>query len=239
MYKRQDRSGQRTLPYEGLGEGGDPGQPLACHVLGEVHDVRAEVAERAGAGVLPAQPPGQRELGVDQPVLKVRHPHVPQSAEPPLGHHPAGQRGRGHPAVVEADHRQLAALPGLFGGPDHGLGLLDGVREGLLAQDVLARGQRGDGYLGVAVARGADVDEVDVVPGDQRTPVGLGRRPAVPVGRRAHRGRVPAAHRGQHRAPGQVEDASHGAPALGVGGAHEGVADHADAQRRLLGLGTC
>ena len=94
----------------------------------------------------------------------------------------------------------------------------------------------GDGDLGVTVAGCADVDEVDVVPLDQHPPVGLGGGPAVPVGGPAHGVRVPSADRGEHRAAGQVEDASDGPPALGVGGAHEGVADHADPERRHLGL---
>src|SRR5690606_35506206 len=41
-------SAQRPVPYEGLGQGGHPGQVLAGQVLGEVDDVRPEVAERAG-----------------------------------------------------------------------------------------------------------------------------------------------------------------------------------------------
>src|SRR5690606_12937713 len=38
---------------------------------------------------------------------------------------------------------------------------------------------------------------------------------------------------GQFGTERQGEDAARGAPALGVGGAHEGVTDHADAQRGL------
>ena len=91
---RRDRpdapAGSGPFPYEGLGQRGDPDQRLPRQVLREVDDVRAQVAERPGAGRLPAQPPGERELRVDQPVLKVGHPHVPQGAEPALGDHAAG-----------------------------------------------------------------------------------------------------------------------------------------------------
>ena len=227
------RGGQRPLPYERLGDRGDAREPFPGQVLRQVDDVRAEVAERTGAGLLAAQPPGQRELRVHQPVLQVRDPHVPQPPDPALRHHAPGQRGRGDPAVVEADHRQPAVRRRRLGGTGHRLGLLHGVGEGLLAQHVLARGERGERDLGVAVAGGADVDEVDVVPFDQGAPVGLGLRPAVPAGRRTHGVGVPATDHGQFGAQRQVEDAARGAPALGVGGAHEGVAHHADAQRWL------
>ncbi len=133
------RGGQRPLTHERLGERGDAREVLTGQVLGEVDDVRAEVAERTGAGLFPAQPPGERELRVHQPVLEVRHPHVPQGADAALHHHPPGQRGGGAPAVVEADHGGLAAGPRLLGGAGHRLGLADGVGEGLLAQHVLAR----------------------------------------------------------------------------------------------------
>ncbi len=198
--------------------------------------MRAQVAERARAGLLPAQPPGQREVRVDQPVLEVRHAHVPQPAQAALVDHPAGQGGGRHPAVVETDHRHLAACVRLFGRAFHRSCFLDGVGQGLLAQDVLAGGQGREGDLGVAVAGGADVDEVDVVPLDEGTPVGLGGSPAVPVGRRPYGVPVPAADRGLHRVQRQVEDAARGAPALRVGGAHEGVAHHPHAQGWLACL---
>ena len=76
----------------------------------------------------------------------------------------------------------------------------------------------------------------DVVPFDQGPPVGLGRCPPVPDGGPAHGGRVTSADRGEDRAERQIEGAAHGAPALGVGGAHEGITDHADAQGRLPAL---
>ena len=147
----------------------------------------------------------------------------------------------GHAAVGEADHGPHAAAAAAFcGRGDHLLGLLDGVGQRLLAQHVLAGLERGDGDLGVGVARGADVDEVDVVALDQPAPVGLGRAPSRagrPRPRRGSASRPPSTRiAGSQR---QVEEAGRGAPGLRVGGAHEGVADHADAELggRVVGSG--
>ena len=82
-----------------------PGHRLAGDELGEVDDVAGDVTECAGAGLLLLQAPDQRELGVDDPVLQVHGPDVPDVAEPALGDEPAGEGGRGDAAVVEADHR--------------------------------------------------------------------------------------------------------------------------------------
>jgi hypothetical protein len=221
----------RPPGHEGLGLRRDMGQPLAREVLRQVHGVRAEVAQRAGPGLVTAQPPGEREVRVHQPVLEVADAYVPQRSDPATGDHVAGEReGRGA-AVVEADHGDLAAGTGVRGRTGHGLGLGDGVGQRLLAQHVLARLEGGDGDLGVAGAGGADVDELDVVPGDQRPPVGLGGRPAQPSGGRPHGRRVTSAHRRHRGDQRQVEDPADGTPALGVRGTHEGVADHAHAER--------
>lgn len=159
--------------------------------------MRPEVAERTGSGMFALEPPGERRLRVDQPVLEVRGPYVPQGAEPAVGNQLPCVRDRRHLAVVEADHRHLAAGPGPFRGLGHGLRLGDRVGERLLAQHVFAGLQGGDGDLRMAVAGGADVDELDVVPGDQGAPVGLRRRPAVPFGGGGDRRTVPSADRGE------------------------------------------
>jgi hypothetical protein len=111
----------------------------------------------------------------------------------------------------------------------HHLGLLDGVRERLLAQNVLAGLERGDGDLRVRVARRADVDKVHVVAAQEHPPVRLDRAPAQPLGGGPGGVRRAAAEGGHVDVVGQVEEAPRGAPRLGVRGAHEGVADHADA----------
>ena len=63
-----------------------------------VDDVRADVAERAGAGLVPLQPPHQRELRVDDPVLQVLRPHVAQLPEPALRRRAAGRARAPGPA---------------------------------------------------------------------------------------------------------------------------------------------
>ena len=113
----------------------------AGDVLGEVDDVGADVAERAGAGLGLVEPPRQRRLGVGDPVLEVLRPHVPDLADPALGDELAGQRDRRHPAVGEADHRAHAVRGRLLGGGGHRLRLGDRVGQRLLAQHVLARGR--------------------------------------------------------------------------------------------------
>ena len=226
------RLGQRALADEGGGDRGDTGDQLAGQVLGQVHDVRSQVAERAGPGSLALQPPGQRERRVHQPVLEVTRAHVADPADPAVGHELAGQGQGRDAAVVEAGHR--ADAPG--GGPRrrgrHGLGLGQRVGERLLAQHVLARLERRDGDLGVQVARRAHVHELDVVAFDQGVPVRVRGRPAEPARRGAHRGRVPAAQHGHGGLQRQVEHVRRGPPGLRVGRAHERVADHAHAEHR-------
>ena len=50
--------------------------------LGQVDDVRTDVAQRARPGELPLQPPDQRELRVGDPVLQVDGAYVADLAEP-------------------------------------------------------------------------------------------------------------------------------------------------------------
>ncbi len=208
------RRQQRTLLDEGLGHRAHAGDRSPGDELRGVDDVRADVAEGAGAGLVPLQPPHQRELRVDDPVLQVLRPHVAQLPQPAGGDDPLGERERRDPPVVEADHRPDAAGRGRLGGPGHLLGLLDGVRQRLLAQHVLARLERSDRDLGVAVARRADVHQVDVVAPDQRPPVGLDRGPAEAVGRRAGGVRGAPAQGGHVDPVREVEEAPGGAPRL-------------------------
>lgn len=217
--RRSGQPGRRArepgpFAYEGLADRRHPDQRLPRQILGQVDDMGAQVAECARAGAFPLQPPGERRFGVDEPVLEVGGANVPQGAEPPLGDQVPGVRDRGHPAVVEAHHGDLAAGRRALRGLGHRLGLGDRVGERLLAQHVLARLQGGDGDLGMAVAGGADVDELHIVPGDEGAPVGLRRRPAMTGGGRVDRGPVASADRGESRPHRQVEDVSRGAPAL-------------------------
>ena len=195
-----------------------------------VDDVRAQVAERPGPGALLAQPPGHRCRVVGQPVLQVRRPHLPDRADPAGGDQLTRQRERRHPAVVEADHRADAALGRGGRRGHHRHALVDRVGQRLLDQHVLARLERRDRDLGVAVAGGADVDDVDVVAPDHRAPVGGRLGPAV-AGRRLLDGLLVAAdqHLLAHRR--RAVEGADVAPRVGVGLAHERVADHGDTER--------
>ncbi len=207
---------------------------LAEQVLHLVDDVRAEIAEHAGTGGLLAQPPGHRHSRIGQPVLEVRRPHLPHGADPALRHQPSGELERRHPPVVEADHRPLAALARGVGRGHHLLGLGDAVGHRLLDQHVLACFERGERDLAVGVAGRADVDHVDVVAGDRGAPVGLGIGPAEPGRGRLHRNGVPP---DDHLLPDTCrvrEERAHVAPGVGVGLAHEGVADDGDAEGLVL-----
>jgi hypothetical protein len=88
------------------------------------------------------------------------------------------------------------------------------VGQGLLAEDVFSGGQRGQRDLGVRVARGADVDQIDVVPGDHRPPVRGVFLPAELGGGGRDRVLVAAAHHSHPCRQRQVERAVDGAPRL-------------------------
>ena len=101
----------------------------------------ADVAQRTVTGPLLDQPPRQRRLGVGDPVLEVLRTDVPDLADAALGDQLPGERDGGDAAVGEADHGSYArrcALSAARPSP----GLVDGVGEGLLAEDVLAGGER-------------------------------------------------------------------------------------------------
>ena len=143
--------------------------------------MRAEVAERARPGLLGLHPPGHRRVRVDEPVLQVDGPDVAQRADAARLDQLPGQREGRNPPVVEPDHGPRAARERGVGRRRHRLGLGQRIGERLLAQHVLARPQCGDRDRRVQVAGRGDVDQLDVVAGDQRAPVGLDGRPAEPV----------------------------------------------------------
>ena len=156
---------------------------LAGDELGGVDDVRADVAERARTGLLLVEAPGQRGLGSTIQSCRYWARTWRMSPSTPVAHESARERERRHAAVAEADHRHDAAARRPRGRPRPSRSrLVDRVGERLLAQHVLAGGERGERDLGVAVAGRADVDDVDVVALDDLAPVGRGLLPSPTVG---------------------------------------------------------
>jgi hypothetical protein len=148
----------------------------------------------------------------------------------PVVHQPLGQcQGRGA-AVAEAAHRGDALLRRGRGEDGHPFRLLHGISEGFLAQHMLAGLEGGDRNLSVGVTGGADVDQVDVVAFDQAAPVRLHRLPAQLVRGGPHAVGVPSGHSRELRLQRQVKEPGRGAPGVGVGGTHKGIAHHADAK---------
>jgi hypothetical protein len=176
--------------------------------------VRSDVAQGAGAGHLLAEPPDQRELRIDDPVLQVHRADVADRAEATCLDQLSHQRHGRHAAVVEAAHRPYAPGLRLRGGRGHLAGLGHRVGQRFLAEHVLAGGERGQRDLLVRVARGADVDEVDVLPGDHAPPVGGVLRPAEFRGRGGDTGVAATADQRHLRRQRQIERVVDGAPRL-------------------------
>ena len=131
----------------------------------------ADVAQRARAGVFLLQAPRQRHLRVDEPVLPVGGAHLVDRAHGAFGDEVAEEGDGRNAAVGEADHRPDAPGSRPLGGFGHRFGFRHRVGERLFAQNVLPGLQRGDRDLGVGVAGGDDVDDVDIVAGDHFPPV--------------------------------------------------------------------
>ena len=210
---------------ERLHEPGD-GRDLAVQEPREVDHVRAEVAERAGAGLVDVEAP-RVERRVVAPVLEVAAAEVPDLAElAGLDHLPRQPNGR-HEAVVEPAEvlhaRRSDAAPDL-------VGLVGVAPERLLADHVLARLGRRDRRLRVQRVGAAVVEEPDPVVGDELAPVGGRVLVAVALRRLADRLLVAARDadepRLERRRPRDVRDLLE---RVRVRLAHERVAQHADA----------
>ena len=185
-----------------------------------------------GAGLVLLQAPRQRRLRVDDPVLEVLGAHVVERAEASLGDELPGEGDRRHAPVGEADHGAYAVGGRALGGAGHRLGLLDACwpaasRTGRACRP---RGRRWRSRRGCG--RGCRCRRGRC----RRARPGPARRSrwTPSRGARLRRGR-PRRHDRRRRPCGderQVEEAGGGAPGVGVRGAHEGVAHHADATVR-------
>ena len=210
----------------------DPGQPLAGDVLGEVDDVRADVAERAGAGLVLLQPPRHRRGRVGDPVLQVLRPDVPDLAEPALGDQLPGERDRRHPAVGEADHRPHARAPRRGRRPRPSPRPRRRVLASGFSQSTCLPASSAAIAISAWVSPGVQMSTRSTSSrSTSAAPVGLGATPSRAARRpSATAVGVAAGEHGQLGAQRQVEEVRCGAPGLRVGGAHEGVADQADAE---------
>ena len=148
-------------------------------------------------------------------------------AQPALADEVMGEPDGGDEAVVEGHHVLDA---GTAGGVQHLLRLGGVAGHRLLAEEVLAGLGGGDAGGGVDVVGAAVVEQLDGGVGDQLPPVGVVGGEAVAGRRGAHRAFIAAGDRHQ---PGQrrrrVDHVGQGAVGVDVGLAHEGVAEHADA----------
>ena len=141
---------------------------LAEEVARGVDHVGAHVGDHAGAPARPLMAPAEGELRVELAVVEVGHAPVPDLAEVALvdeapeiaqrGCEPERERHHVDPARVAAGGvRQVS-----------GFGIGQGQR--LLAEDVLAGGERRPRQAPVEVARRADDDGIELGIGDQGLP---------------------------------------------------------------------
>ena len=169
---------QGALLHPDLGRRDDPVQ-LADQVAGEIDEMAPDPDERPAARAARLELPRARDARVVAPVLQERGPELPDVAQAAFPDQ-ARDEGDGRDlAVVEVhgvdDARRLRR-------PAHPLGVGRGVRQGLLAEDVLAGRRRRDRHRGVQEVGRGDADHVDVGARDERLPV---RRPfleAEPLG---------------------------------------------------------
>ncbi len=145
--------------------------------------MRADIAERPGAGPTLIEPPAHGDVGVAVVVeqeLGACRAHLTDGA---LIDQLAGHR---HTGPLPVDESDLGDEPARCGGLAQPMGVVGVERQRLLAQDVLAVCQCVEGDVDVGVVRGADVDDVDVVRRRDLLPLANGSRPS-PVAHRAGR----------------------------------------------------
>ena len=150
-----------------------------------------QIAVGTGSGVLFDQPPDQREVGVEDPVLQVDRAPVIDLADLSLIDELPGQGHSGDPAIVEGDHvPDLRLLDRI----QHLLCFRKGIGERLLAEHVFPCLGSGHGDVPVRIPRGGDIHQVDVIPLDQTLPGGFVALPAELRGCGRDLGFVPAAN---------------------------------------------
>ena len=235
-----DLAGELVLPFlhERLGHRGDVGN-LSIKPDRRVDAVGEQVARHTRAGGGGVEPPKGRaplrQVGIDRPVLEKISAVVEDPAELAAIDDVLRERHRRDAAVVVPDHVRHA---GLLDGGAHLLTLGHVHRQRLLAEDRLAVLRRLDGDLSVEVVGRADIDGVDVIGGDELPPVGLDPLVSPAVGEGFCLLWVAGGDSLQHGQVFQVEEILDAVVAVGVGAAHEAVADHADAEGFCHGVVT-
>ena len=190
--------------------------------------MRGEVAERPP----PARAASKRQtppLGVGAPRLAVDAAEMMDLAEVArLKHLPSPAHGR-HEAVVERTHVHHAASSAALS--ISRASSASSARR-LLAEHVLARARRGDRGLGMEVVRQQVLDHLDLRVRHDLLPAGHVPAEAEALGELGALRLVAAGHghqpRPDHRRARHVADRQKG---VGVGPAHERVAEHAHAGR--------
>jgi hypothetical protein len=219
-----------------LGHGADA-VDFADQIAPQVDDVRAQIAQRAAARHILREPPDHRHVVVrHDPFLQIRGAEVVDAPQRAALDQLAHLADGGHEAVVEGDHVLDARL---LHGVEHRLGFLGGARQRLLAEDVLARLRGGNARFGVGVVWSAIVEQLHAVVGQHVAPVGVVAVVAKAHGRRARRRFVAPADRSQLGNGGRrVHHIWNLLERVAVRLAHEGVAQHADADFGRLGFGS-
>ena len=203
-----------------------------------VDAVREQIAGDAAAGDGGVEAPEPladlRQIARDRPVLQELRAIVEDASERSLVDEILQHRHGRHAAVVVPD---AVRHFGRFDGVDHRLGLCRVPAERLLAHHHLAGARGGDRDLRVRVVRARDVDELDVLARDERSPVGLDAFVPPIRGERLHAIRVARADCLQHRLVRHVEETRRLEKRVRVRPPHEPVADQPDVQfllHRLL-----
>ena len=180
--------------------------------LDQIAPVRPDVRERARRAAQLGIDPPVVVLGAEQPILEVSAVDQPRASsrlpEPgarlPHGRVIAVDKGNG-------DHRRRRA-----GGSEQFICAARVERDRLLADDVPARRERREAERNMQVVRGADVDDVDIVGGDQLLGAAVGPFGAeLPAGlrgtlrgRRGHRDDLRTGKAGRPRVDSPDEPAA-------------------------------
>jgi len=129
-------------------------------------------------------------------------------------------------------------MPAFFGGLPHLPAFLGVAPQRLLADDVFAGLGRGDVRLGVDVVRSAVVEHLHVGVVNELTPIGVGLLVAIALGRFLDGFLIAAGDRYQARDGDRwIHHVRQLLQRVAVGLAHEGIAEHAHADRRGLPFG--